>query len=486
EPRRLAPWSNKQDRSFLFSNGRRGLLAYELSVGRETHRWTPFDVLAANRGARVLIERFCEQRDISELALRERGRVTAWRALQYVVPLRGEGPATPLYRGTRILPPDAVTRESVERLARLLGDYLFEHVAEDGALTYLTDPALGEDVDGTNNMIRQWMATCAMSRHARHFGQAPRFELVARNIEHNLARYYHEEPDPRGGAPLGMIEYGNMVKLGAVALAALAIYEHPSRERFAAQEQGLRRLVAWLWERGGGDGSFFTLYKPLGDQHARNFYPGEALLLWAFLYRESRDPALLDRIMRSMRLYRDWHRRPENRKPAFIPWHTQAYYLVWQLTRDPELRDWIFEMSDWLVPMQRARARFPDAAGQFYDPQHEDYGPPHSSSTGVYIEGLIDAFALARELGDEARVARYREAIVRGVRNIMQLTFKGPIEGWYAFDPQRVRGGVRSNAYNNRIRCDNVQHNLMGILKVLSRFTDADFQHPPGPLTLDG
>ncbi len=485
EPRRLSPWSNRKDRAFLFSNAKRGLLGLKLSVGSASQRWTPFDVLAANRGARKLFERFCEQRGISEQDLQRRGRVTAWKTLQYVIPLRGDAPASPMYRGTRIVAPAAVTRANVELLTHRLGDYLFEHVGPDGALTYLTDPALGEDIDGSNNMIRQWMATCAMSRHARFYDQQARFELVARNIRHNLERYYVERPSPDGDGTHGVIEFNRLAKLGAIALSALAIYEHPERAAFADAFEGLRRTVRWMWEANGGEGSFYTLYRPLSDEHARNFYPGEALLLWAFLYQESRDPALLERIMKSMRFYRDWHRKPENRKPAFIPWHAQAYYVVWQHTRDPELRDWIFEMSDWLLSMQRVRARFPDAAGQFYDPKREEFGPPHSSSTGVYIEGLIDAFALARELGDEARRERYREAIVRGIRNIMQLTYLDPVEAWYGFDPARVIGGVRSNIYNNRIRCDNVQHNLMGILKVLERFEDADFDHPAGSIVLD-
>ncbi len=60
---------------------------------------------------------------------------------------------------------------------------------------------------------------------------------------------------------------------------------------------------------------------------------------------------LLERILRSFAYYRDWHLA--NRNPAFVPWHTMAYELVWQETGGDELKDWIFEMNDWLLALQQ-------------------------------------------------------------------------------------------------------------------------------------
>jgi len=179
--------------------------------------------------------------------------------------------------------------------------------------------------------------------------------------------------------------------------------------------------------------------------------------------------------MSAFRYYRDWHLDPRNRNPAFVPWHTQAHYLIWEKTQDPELLDFVFEMNDWLVAeMSQWQVEYDDMRGRFYKPGGR-FGPPHSSSTGVYLEGLIDAFVMARDTGDEDRMALYRQAICRGLRSVMQLTFRHEVDMFYVGARNRAFGGVRETVYNNEIRVDNVQHNLMGIIKILKEFTDEDF-----------
>jgi len=155
---------------------------------------------------------------------------------------------------------------------------------------------------------------------------------------------------------------------------------------------------------------------------------------------------------------------------------------MWQKTGDPMLRDFIFEMNDWLLNIQQWEdAPTPDTRGRFYDP-NRPFGPPHASSTGVYLEGLADAFALACSVGDHKRAEAYRVAILRGLRSVHQLTFKDDVDMFYVSKRNRLRGGVRTTVYNNVVRVDNVQHNLMAIQKILERFSEATWiQPPPGP-----
>ena len=95
-----------------------------------------------------------------------------------------------------------------------------------------------------------------------------------------------------------------------MGLAALVISEHPERERWLAQYEALNRTVDFLWH---DDGHFDTFYKRLPDTRDQpNFYPGEALLMWAERYQRSRDPELLNKFMASFRYYRKWHLRSEN------------------------------------------------------------------------------------------------------------------------------------------------------------------------------
>jgi hypothetical protein len=136
-------------------------------------------------------------------------------------------------------------------------------------------------------------------------------------------------------------------------------------------------------------------------------------------------------------------------------------------------------MNDWLVDtmQEHSRVAYDDTLGRFYDPVSNKYGPPHASSTGVYLEGLIDAFAMARELGDKEHQEKYRRAIVLGLRSSMQLQFADDIDLFFVHDRERVRGGMRTTVYDNRIRVDNVQHVLMGVQKIVREFAPEDYRY---------
>ncbi len=449
----------------------RGLLGMEMDADGVVERVSSSSVITSNRHLAKSLEMFLAARAIGMEDIKTRnvnGRV--FKGIQLLVELNGAAPAEPLFRGNIVVDIQEINRTLVEDLEKQLGDYLFRSVQKDGRMLYLYYPSRGVEDSVKNNQIRQWMATVAMIRTARHRGDdAALYKKAEENIRYNLRNFYSVT------GKFGMINEGSKVKLGAVALALLSLIEHPKRAQFKRQEEKLIATIDYLFQP---DGSFRTFFKPPNRNDVQNFYPGEALLAWAFLYEESRDPVLLEKFMRAFRYYREWHRQQPN--PAFIPWHTQAYYKVFLITGEQELADFIFEMSDWLLPMQEWGSDLPiDTLGRFYDPRHPEYGPPHASSTGVYMEGLIDAFALARKLGDAARAEEYRLVLLRALRDCRQLSFRDDRDMFYVSKRDFLRGGLRTTIYDNQVRVDNVQHNQMAILKILAEFKEEDFIHPP-------
>ena len=458
------------ERRRLFSNVQRGLWGLEITYPEGLELHAPSAMIASNRSFQTVVRNAAERLGLSEAQAAESLVLRRFRAEQILVSLTPEVAAERMFRGNRLVAQAEVTRASVAALAARMADWMLRNVHDDGRMTYKYWPSRGEE-SGANNMIRQWMASRVLGRIVRQRGDPRLTKLAALNLRYNLWLFYHEE-DGLGGDGLGVIEFDGKAKLGAIALAALAIAEHPERMAFAAEQAALGRSIDHLWQQ---NGAFTTFLKPAGRDDNQNFYPGEALLYWARLYRETRDPVLLERILLSFAYYRDWHLA--NRNPAFVPWHTMAYELVWRETGDDELRDWIFEMNDWLLARQQPDIEaYPDTAGRFYDPDNPGFGPPHASSTGVYLEGLIRAFALARETGDSARAEAYRQAIVRGLRSLMQLEFADEMDMFYINPRDRVRGALRTTVYDNEIRVDNVQHGLMAILDILETFTTEDYR----------
>jgi hypothetical protein len=460
----------KKNRRGLLANIHRGVRGVVLAAGQTRAIINPLRTIASNRAHHKVFEKFVADARLTEKDL-EAGRAQAevFEAWQLMLSRGPDGcRARSLFRGKRLVAQSEVSRAFVEDQQRVLGDFLCRNVRPDGRMLYIYYPSRAVDDRKRNNMIRQFMATVALSRTARFRGDDAIYALAEKNIRFNLKKFY------RSTGKLGCIEYDNKVKLGAVALAVLSLLEHPRRAQFKRQEQRLWAMIDYLWE---DTGAFRTFFKPQGRNDVQNFYPGEALLAWSFLYEETRDPRLLERFMKSMRYYREWHRKQRN--PAFIPWHVQAYHKVHRITEDQELADFIFEMSDWLLGMSQwhHNALYADTLGRFHDPDNPQYGPPHASATGVYLEGLIDAFELARRLGHDERRERYRLAIVRGLRSVEQLTLRDDLDMFYLPVEEReaMRGGVRNTVYDNVVRIDNVQHNQMAILKILEIFDDDDF-----------
>jgi hypothetical protein len=460
--------AEKQGRSVLRSNVWRGLRGVECEFSGQIHYLWPTLMLEQNFEWKDAFEDLRKRVGVSQETFESKRVTTRQFSAAQVLVFPREKRATALFRGLRVIPVSEVTQEGVERLQDFLGNYLYNNVQEDGRLIYMYEPGQDSEPGGPDNMIRQWMATIAMGRTAHHRSKDKKFyDITERNIRFNLRNYY------RATGSLGLIEYYNTVKLGAVALAAIALVEHPSTH-FSRPQRKLYNLIEHLWQP---TGRFKTFYKPADQDVAHNFYPGEAMLAWSYRLEKKIDQKLLDKFMASYRHYREWHL--EHRNPAFIPWHTQAYFKVFQQTKDKELVDWIFEMNDWLIAemQQWDEVMTPDAMGRFYNP-NKNYGPPHASSTGVYMEGIIDAFCLAREFGDDERRERYRVSLIRGLRSCMQLTYWNDEDMFLVKDKDATRGGVRTTIYNNRIRVDNVQHNLLAILKILQNFEKDDFVHP--------
>ncbi len=447
-----------------FGNLNRGVDGIELRYGDKMLRYGPSQTIATNRSFPKLLERFAEKHGLSEDDLAGGLSVERFKAEQFLVALAGAPSATRMRRGNRMVGLAEVTREGVEGLARRMANWMIRNVDADGRMTYKYWPSRGQEAS-SNNMIRQWMASVCLVRLGDFYDDAEITALAERNMRYNLARFYREQDG------LGLIEFRDKVKLGAVALAALAIAEHPNRQAFAAEEAALRRTIDHLWQ---DDGGFRTFFKPTKRNDNQNFYPGEALLYLATVYRRSGEAELLARIQKSARAYKSWHLTYRN--PAFVPWHSMAYAEVWQETGEDWLRDWIFEMNDWLLSVQQGGTdTYPEIDGRFYDPKRRHFGPPHASSTGVYLEGLIQAYRVARKSDDERRAEAYRAAILRGIRHLMQLEFRDEVDMFYISRRDRVQGGLRTTIYNNEIRVDNVQHGLMALLEILKAFEDEDF-----------
>ncbi len=413
-----------------------------------TERATGIAMIAANRGPNATLARMGGP--AGALVADEDSVLVDLRA----------GRAWRLFRGQVPVPQAAVSRAAVADMARLMTAWLAAQVGPDGATTYKYWPSRGV-YSPANNMIRQFMGTAALALAA---GRDTAVAAAAgRNAAYNFAQFYRDEGD------FGIIDEFGKVKLGAAAVALIAIRNMTAPEDFARQAKGLEGFLRAMQEPRG---KFRTFLRPEGRDDCQNFYPGEAMLALMRQWQVSRDPRLLAAVHRAFLHYRPWHLADPN--PAFIPWHTMALCLFHRATARADVAEFVFRMNDWLCGLQNTDGP-PDCVGEFYRPENARFGPPHASATGVYLEGLVEAFVLARGLADKARADRYRVAILRGLRSLRQLQYRDDAAMFALRRKARVRGAVRTATHNNEIRIDNVQHGLMAIWRILDVFGPDDF-----------
>ena len=443
--------------SRAFYNRARGIVGIELGYRRESARYAPTQMIANNLSFDRARERFLAEHGISRSDFDSDGRLREFQARQYLVDA-GSGDTFELVRGSTVVPASPPAWEDrPAALAGGIGKWMLANLKADGGLPYKYWPSRGE-ASPADNAIRRFLATIALGRLGEVRGSAEIREAARRNLRYNLNRYFQPLGDGRG-----VIAEPTGAKLGAAALAALAILESPARAEFSTGLDMLAKGVNSMFDEQHGFRTFF--FPAERDGQNWNFYSGEALLFCAEALRR-RFPAAppLNKCVKAFEACRDRHRRQRN--PAFVPWHTQACTSLYAVSRQRQFVDWVFEMNDWLLPMQQWARIDDDVRGRFYDPNRRHFGPPHASSTAVYCEGLADAAALAREVGDNARAASYERAVARGMRSLRQLQFRDERDAFYVSRRHRVMGALRTTVYDNAVRVDSAGHALAAALKV--------------------
>ncbi len=444
----------------VFRENVRGLIGMEASMGETVVRFAPTHLLATNRRFERALEKFYERHRISPADFTANGRLRAFDARQYLLSeVDGDVRTTELFRGSTLIPatPSAEEDRAAE-LADGIGQWMVRNLSAEGGLPYRYWPSRGREAPG-DNAIRRFLACVALARLSRLRGNPELAAAARRNLRFNLARYFRPI-----GQGLGAIVEGSEAKLGAAALAALAIVESPARSEFLPELNMLAAGVASLADEERGFRTFFFPLERDGDNW--NFYSGEALLFWAEAMRRGLGCAPSpERCAAAFERCRARHLRKPN--PAFVPWHAQACSSLFAQTGNRAFADFVLEISDWLLSMQQWDGVAPDLQGRFYDPKRPEFGPPHASSTGVYLEGLADAAALARATGHARRAGAYERATHRGLRSLRQLQFRGPCDVYYISRKDRVMGALRTEVYDNSVRVDSAAHALAAAVKIL-------------------
>lgn len=243
---------------------------------------------------------------------------------------------------------------------------------------------------------------------------------------------------------------------------------------FDEYKQQAEKLATTLLDLQDEDGSFSAWWiEPdyeYDEDYLLTFYSGETILALLDYYKKTNQQRSLDAAIKAQEHYLVEYvdKIEENYYPAYVPWHTLSLYSLFYLTKDVRYAQAVFTLNDKLIQemLQYPGDDVPtDYVGRFYNPKFPQYGSPHSASDGVYLEGLVYAYDLAKQVGDMAHTKAYLEALQVGLFNLKVLQYE-PEEAYFVEHPERVIGSVRFSAGDNRIRIDTTQHMLDALSKL--------------------
>ena len=364
-----------------------------------------------------------------------------------------------------------ITRDRLLDAARAGGRYLERAVLDDGRFVYSYLPKAGAATNAYN-MVRHAGTIYSM---LELYGVERQPSLLA--AAERAIRYLLEHVEPFGDGEGVVLAFGGKIKLGGVALAAVALSEHVRVTGDQAHLDVVRRLCRYILDSQLPSGEFIHQRAHPGHEildFVSLYYPGEALL--ALLRYHRADPALagtaegellLDAAERGARYLIEV--RDRDVPLAELPhdhWLVYALNELYRARPRPLYLEQSLKIVDAIRSKQRRESTIPDLIGSYYD-------PPRTAPTATRSEALLTACRVARHAGREDD-ARDLFDVAKPSLGFQLSTQVDAARALYLPNPQNALGGFTRGLTNYEIRIDYVQHNISAFLLALSELEAAN------------
>ncbi|HEC94558.1 MAG TPA: AMMECR1 domain-containing protein, partial [Thermoplasmatales archaeon] len=351
------------------------------------------------------------------------------------------GDVIDLYRGNPLLSVDEITQDLIKERIKMGGDWYLSNTNDSSFLEYKYFPSknLYESTYDTEASHVRRLASCWTLMNLTGFLRNVQYQELAEDILTYYLSSYKVDSD-EGFSYLEINGQGNIAYSAFVILTLCEDKSYPERDDL------IERFAKGIVHQQNDDGAYRTYFGYSTVYSTIDYYPGEAMLALIRAYQELGNQDYLESAKKAVNFYREYWRY--NKNTAFVPWHTQAWSLLYQETGNKDYAFFVFEMNDWLIKHHQilGDAEFPDQLGGFTrdDPR---------IATATFLEGLNDAYRLTILLGDRERETKYLESIRLGARFLLQLQFT-PDNIFYLENVSRVLGGFRLSLTQNVLRID--------------------------------
>ncbi|GEM_PF-3555559 len=378
-----------------------------------------------------------------------------------------------LYRGGEVVPVQAVHTASLVAALERAAAYLTAQATDAAVLPAVYQPMTDRATQPVPTFVQELDAVAALAlADASGPGKAVRAH-ARQALDRLFDVYYMEHPlEPWAYLkPEDRPPYTRAAADGLSALVRLGLTQD-------TQERA-RRLAAFLQAMRGSQGLYAAgLDLSDSDDEARAGARAQlALAEWA---RASETAQVWDGLLESLRGYgRVFAADGEGTMLGpHLGAHVQAAVRVYRATHNREAADFALQKSDLLASAQQRGPQVPaDARGRFFlQGGAQTRRAQSAAETAVCVQGLVDGFALARELGDRERADRYRTAIVWGLRRLLQLQIRGDLDTWCMPAPSRATGGIRTREDEAAVRIEGHAGAVRAFSRALAVLTEDDYR----------
>lgn len=349
-------------------------------------------------------------------------------------------------------------KEKIKKSKKLGENWIISNLNDEGYFNYYYDP-INEQYSPYNNMIRQIMASRLLAEMSKENESLK--DLHLKNLNYIIDNWYKENDS------IGYIYFDEKSKLGAMAMMLRTFVYSPFFSEYKDQAEKTFNCIIDLQNE---NGSFEPWYiEPSYDydkDYLLTFYSGEALLSMVEYYEKTKNSSVLNLTILSQDYYLEKYveNMSENYYPAYVPWHTQSLNKLYKITGEKKYSDAIMTLNDELLKILDTKNN--DTLGRFYNESLPQYGNPHSSSDGVYTEGLSYAYEIALLTNDTYHIQSYKKSLELAIDNIISLQYDHANTLDFNFT-ERIIGAIRINENNYDIRVDTTQHSMDAFRKIL-------------------
>ncbi|MGA1848248.1 MAG: hypothetical protein ACMUHB_02810 [Thermoplasmatota archaeon] len=354
----------------------------------------------------------------------------------------------------RFLFPDEMAMNStIDSYLRSSGDYLVKHIQTNGKWDYEYDPVKDENLK-KYNILRHAGTTYSLALIFKYTRDPDYHNGTVNSLNYLLSK--HLRFGEMEGDEIAFMVDNGYAKLGGAALTILAIVEVEEIDPEARYERELNALGEFILKMQKKDGSFQCFYLMKEDEHS-DFYPGEALLALARMYDHTRDDRYLQTLIDGLDHYNGYFGTGYT---AYTPWATEAMAYAYNWTGNTSLLDHSYRMAESC----RAGQNLPREG---IDPYIiGGWGSEPKANTASRVEGVTDAYLMAKRAGDTDRQERYGQTMEYSSWFLLSLQFDDEESQTYP-SPEMVVGGTPLGHSDHNIRIDYVQHAVVVMVKIM-------------------